>query len=177
MYAIIATGGKQYKVAEGDIIDVELLPAEVGDTLDFDIIFLADGDKIITDADKLSKASCAGEVIEQFKGDKQLVFKFKKRKRYKVLRGHRQNLMKVKITSIAATAARATKAVAEKTATEDAAEKTPTTKKAPAARKTATAAVQDKSASEETAVKATPAKTAKSSAKKTAAPADEVSAE
>jgi large subunit ribosomal protein L21 len=207
MYAIIATGGKQYKVAEGDIIDVELLPVEIGDTVDFDVIFLADGDKIITDADKLAKVSCAGEVIEQFKGDKQLIFKFKKRKRYKVLRGHRQNLMKVQITSLAATAARATKAVAEKKspvettvvtpAIEDAAPapKTTTakstatkaaaatdaTEKAPAAKKAPaarkTSATKEKPASEEAAVKATPTKTTKTSAKKTAAPADEASAE
>jgi len=139
MYAIIATGGKQYKVAEGDVIDIEKLPAQAGDSVDFDVIFLADGDKIVTDADKLAKAHCAGEVLDQFKGEKQLVFKFKKRKRYRKLNGHRQNLTKVKITELAATAGSAKKSAAKsETAAAAKDEKAPTAEKKPAVEKTAT---------------------------------------
>ncbi len=102
MYAVILTGGKQYKVSEGDVIDIEKLDAEIGDSVDFDVLFICDGSKIIIDKDELAKAKVSGEVLDQFKGQKQLVFKFKKRKNYKKLRGHRQQLTKVKITSLSA---------------------------------------------------------------------------
>lgn len=102
MYAIVATGGKQYKVAVNDVIDVEKLAAEAGDKVNFDVLFINDGKQAIFDADKLAKAKVTGEVVEQFKGNKQLVFKFKRRKGYRRLQGHRQNLTKVKITDIAA---------------------------------------------------------------------------
>jgi large subunit ribosomal protein L21 len=183
MYAIIATGGKQYKVAEGDIIDVELLPVETGATIDFDVIFLADGDKIVTDADKLAKATCTGEIVEQFKGDKQLVFKFKKRKRYKVLRGHRQNLMKVKITALAATATRTAKPATAETAAAPAAKKAAAPKtaapKAAAAEKAPAKKAAAKPAAEKAPAKkaASTAKTTKAPAKKAAPAADEASAE
>lgn len=102
MYAIVKTGGKQYKVSEGDVISVEKLNAEQGDTVNFDVLFLNDGKNIITDAKKLASAKVSGEVVEQYKDKKVLVFKFKRRKGYKRLQGHRQNLTKVKITGIAA---------------------------------------------------------------------------
>ncbi len=102
MYAIVKTGGKQYKVSQGDVINVEKLDAEQGDTVNFEVLFLNDGKNIITDADKLAKAKVSAEVVEQFKDKKVLVFKFKRRKGYKRLKGHRQNLTKVKITDIAA---------------------------------------------------------------------------
>lgn len=102
MYAIVATGGKQYKVAVNDVIDVEKLAAEAGDKVNFDVLFINDGKESIFDAEKLAKATVTGEVVEQFKGKKQLVFKFQKRKGHRKMRGHRQNLTKVKITGIAA---------------------------------------------------------------------------
>ncbi|MGI6216649.1 MAG: 50S ribosomal protein L21 [Coriobacteriales bacterium] len=102
MYAVIKTGGKQYKVSEGDVIDIEKLNAEVGDTVDFDVLFICDGSKILIKEDELANAKVTGEVLEQFKGKKQIVFKFKKRKNYKRLKGHRQQLTKVKITSLSA---------------------------------------------------------------------------
>ena len=84
MYAIIKTGGKQYKVAAGDFLNVEKLDAEVGSTVALDAIAIVDGNK----------------VVEQFKGEKQLVFKFKKRKNYKKMRGHRQNLTRIQICAV-----------------------------------------------------------------------------
>ncbi len=103
MYAIVNTGGKQYKVANDDVITVEKLEGNVGDKVELPVIFLNDGKKIVTDADKLAKAKVTAEILEQFKGEKQLVFKFKKRKRYRRLKGHRQQLTKLKIVKVQAT--------------------------------------------------------------------------
>ena len=101
MYAIVSTGGKQYKVAQDDVITVEKIDAEVGSKVELPVLFLNDGKKIVTDAAKLAKAKVTAEIVDQFKGEKQLVFKFKKRKRYHRLKGHRQQLTLVKITAIA----------------------------------------------------------------------------
>jgi len=100
MYAIVSTGGKQYKVAEGDVIDVEKLDAQPGDKVDLDVLLLADGAGMVVAADELASAKVSAEVVEQFKGKKVLVFKLKKRKRYHRTQGHRQYLTKVKITSL-----------------------------------------------------------------------------
>ena len=108
MYAIVQTGGKQYKVATDDFITVEKIEGEVGTKVELPVIFLNDGKKIVTDPAKLAKAKVTAEIVNQFKGEKQLVFKFKKRKRYRKLRGHRQNLTRVKIVKVQATS-RATK--------------------------------------------------------------------
>ena len=101
MYAIVSTGGKQYKVAQDDVITVEKIDAEVGSKVELPVLFLNDGKKIVTDPAKLAKAKVTAEIVDQFKGEKQLVFKFKKRKNYKKLRGHRQQLTRVEIKSIA----------------------------------------------------------------------------
>ena len=100
MYAIVKTGGKQYKVSEGDVIKVEKLNAEAGDTVALDVIAVVDGDKIEADPAKASKTKVEAVVVEQFKGEKQLIFKFKKRKNYKRTRGHRQNLTRIQITAV-----------------------------------------------------------------------------
>ncbi len=101
MYAIVFTGGKQYKVAEGDTIEVEKLDAEAGSTVELPVVFVADGDAITFDAEKLASAKVTAEIVDQFKGEKQLVFKFKKRKGYKKMQGHRQRLTRLKVTSVA----------------------------------------------------------------------------
>ena len=103
MYAIVSTGGKQYKVATDDVITVEKIEGEAGSKVELEVIFLNDGKKIVTDPAKLAKAKVTAEILEQFKGEKQLVFKFKKRKNYKKLQGHRQQLTKLKITKVQAT--------------------------------------------------------------------------
>ena len=109
MYAIVSTGGKQYKVATDDIVTVEKLEGNVGDKVELPVIFLNDGKKIVTDAAKLAKAKVTAEILDQFKGEKQLVFKFKKRKRYRRLKGHRQQLTKLKITKVQASSRAAKK--------------------------------------------------------------------
>ena len=115
MYAIVATGGKQLKVAAGDVVTVEKLDAAAGENVTFDVIFLADDDTIVVDPAELASAKVTGEVLEHFKGEKAIIFKFKKRKGYKRLKGHRQQLTKVRITDILAQEKAAPKkAVSEK---------------------------------------------------------------
>ena len=100
MYAIIATGGKQYKVAKGDVLDVEKLDAQPGDKVELPVLLLNDGKQTIVDAASLQDTTVTAEVVEQFKGEKVLVFKFKKRKRYHRANGHRQNLTKIQIVEL-----------------------------------------------------------------------------
>lgn len=100
MYAIIATGGKQYKVAKGDVLDVEKLDAQPGDKVELPVLLLNDGKQTIVDASSLQDKKVTAEVVEQFKGEKVLVFKFKKRKRYHRANGHRQNLTKIQIVEL-----------------------------------------------------------------------------
>ena len=100
MYAIVKTGGKQYKVAAGDIIEIEKLEAAEGDKVELPVICVVDGDKVEANAEAAAATKVVATVLSHFKGDKQLVFKFKKRKNYKKLRGHRQKLTRVKIESV-----------------------------------------------------------------------------
>ena len=132
MYAIVATGGKQLKVATGDVVTVEKLDAAAGENVTFDVIFLADEDTIVVDPAELASAKVTGEVLEHFKGEKAIIFKFKKRKGYKRLKGHRQNLTRVRITDVSA-----------KAAPKKAAAKKKTEKPAEVVAETAEAAAQD----------------------------------
>ena len=118
MYAIVSTGGKQYKVATDDVLNVEKIEGEVGTKIELPVLFLNDGKKIITDPAKLAKAKVTAEIVEQFKGEKQLVFKFHKRKRYRRLKGHRQQLTRLKITKVQATSRAKKAAEAEAPAAE-----------------------------------------------------------
>ena len=102
MYAIVKTGGKQYKVAVGDKLNIEKLNAEVGDEVELTAICVVDGEAVEADPEKAAATKVVAVVLEQFKGEKQLVFKFKKRKNYKKLRGHRQQLTRVQIKQIGA---------------------------------------------------------------------------
>lgn len=99
MYAVVSTGGKQVKVEKGAVAVVEKLDAEVGQSVTLDVLFVADGDSIVAGADAAA-ATVTVEVVEHFKGDKQVVFKFKKRKGYKRTKGHRQDLTRVLVTEI-----------------------------------------------------------------------------
>ena len=96
MYAIVKTGGKQYKVTPGEYLSVEKLDAEVGEKVELEAICVVDGSKVDLD----TKAKVVAIVLDQYKDKKKLVFKFKKRKNYKKLRGHRQNLTRIQIESI-----------------------------------------------------------------------------
>lgn len=101
MYAIISTGGKQYKVQSGDVISVELLDGKPGDTVTFDKILAAgEGAELKTGTPTIDGAKVEGEIQSVFRGEKLIVFKFKRRKGFRKKNGHRQNLMSVKIGSI-----------------------------------------------------------------------------
>lgn len=97
MYAIIKTGGKQYRVEENEEIYVELLAAEAGDKVVFDEVLMI-GDKIGTPT--VAGAKVEGEIVKHGKQKKITIFKFKAKKDYRKKQGHRQNYTKVKITSI-----------------------------------------------------------------------------
>jgi large subunit ribosomal protein L21 len=101
MYAVVKSGGKQYRVEEGSELVVEKLDAQVGDAVDFDVLFFSDGSKVVADPNAAATGNVTAEVVEQFKGEKVVVFKFKRRKGYKRTRGHRQELTRVKVTKIA----------------------------------------------------------------------------
>lgn len=98
-YAIIQTGSKQFRVFEGDVIDVELLSSENDSSINFqDILFLHDGAKVYTGS--LSNAFVKGEILGTVRGKKVISYKYKKRKNYQRKVGHRQNYTRVKITEI-----------------------------------------------------------------------------
>ena len=99
MYAIIATGGKQYKVSEGDIIRVEKLDAEVGASVTFDQV-IAVSDKTLKVAGDVEKATVTGTVTDQGRGRKVIVYKYKRKSGYHKKNGHRQAYTQVKIDKI-----------------------------------------------------------------------------
>ena len=98
MYAIVKTGGKQYKVAVDDVLIVEKIEGEPGAEITFPAVLLVDGDDVTTDADALAKASITATVVEQTKGPKIRIHKFKNKTGYHKRQGHRQPLTKVKVT-------------------------------------------------------------------------------
>jgi large subunit ribosomal protein L21 len=98
MFAIIETGGKQYKVSPNDVIKVEKLAGAAGDTVTFDRVLMVD-DKV--GAPTVSGASVTGTVLEQGRGEKLLVFKKRRRQNSRRKNGHRQDLTVVRITGIA----------------------------------------------------------------------------
>ena len=103
MYAIIRTGGKQYQVAAGDTLRVEKLQGEVGETVELsDVLLVADGDDVKVGKPVVDGASVVAKIAEQGKAKKVLVFKKKKRKGYRVLRGHRQLFTALSIEEITA---------------------------------------------------------------------------
>ena len=99
MYAIIATGGKQYKVSEGDVIKVEKLNAEAGNTVTFDNVIAVSNDSLKVGAD-VANATVTATVMEQGRGKKVIVYKYKRKTGYHKKNGHRQAFTQVKIDKI-----------------------------------------------------------------------------
>jgi large subunit ribosomal protein L21 len=169
MYAVIKTGGKQYRVAKDDVIVVESLAGEPGAMVEFgDVLMLGGGDTTAeVNRDALSKAAVFAEVVEQTRGEKIIIFKKKRRQNYRRKKGHRQNLTVLKILDVSPTgtkpkvAAPAKKAPVEAEKKEAAAETD-----APAARDTAPKAAAKKAPAKKTPAKKAPAK--KAAAKKAA---------
>lgn len=103
MHAIIVTGGKQYKVAEGDVLYIEKLPVEAGETVKFDeVLAVIDGDKATFGTPVVEGASVEAKVAKNGKGKKIIVFKYKPKKNEKKKQGHRQPYTKIEITKVKA---------------------------------------------------------------------------
>jgi len=103
MYAVIRSGGKQYRVAEGEVVRVERLPGKVGGKVTFkEVLAIGANGAFQAGTPTLAKAQVSGSIVEQGKAKKIRVFKFKKNSQYKILRGHRQLQTTVKITEISA---------------------------------------------------------------------------
>lgn len=101
MYAIIATGGKQYRVSEGDTIYIEKLDASPDSEVSFPVLMIS-GDEIRTGSPVIEGASVTGKVVRHGRGQKIIVYKFKAKKNYRRKQGHRQPFTKVEITGITA---------------------------------------------------------------------------
>ncbi len=100
-YAIVKTGGKQYKVAVGDLVKVEKIDGELGSSVQLPVALVVDGANLTTDAAALEKISVTAEVVDQVKGPKIRIHKFKNKTGYHKRQGHRQKLTVVKVTAIA----------------------------------------------------------------------------
>ena len=114
MFAVVKTGGKQYRVVENDVLLVEKLVGEAGDSIEFAEILMLGGDEVTVGAPFVKGASVKAEVLEQLLGPKVISFKKRRRKHSSQrTRGHRQQLTRVRITGIAATTTKAKAAKAE----------------------------------------------------------------
>lgn len=103
MYAVIKTGGKQYRVTEGDTLKVEKLAAEVGDNIELnDVLMVADGDDIKIGAPTVEGGKVTATVKSHGRGDKVMIIKFRRRKHSKKTQGHRQDYTELQITGISA---------------------------------------------------------------------------
>ena len=100
MYAIIATGGKQYRVSEGDKIYIEKIDAEVGSTVSFDVLLVEDNGDVKVGTPVVEGVKVEGKVEAQTRGEKIIIFKYKAKKNYRRKQGHRQPYTKVEITKI-----------------------------------------------------------------------------
>ncbi|MEL6707446.1 MAG: 50S ribosomal protein L21 [Pseudomonadota bacterium] len=158
MFAIVRTGGKQYRVAAGDKIAVEKLAGEAGETITLDDILLAGEGDTIADA---SKVTVSAEIIAQAKSEKVVVFKKRRRHNYRRKAGHRQQMTLLRITDVGAGAKKAPAKKAAAPKTDDADAKAAPAKKAPAKKAAPkTAAAEKKPAAQKAPAKKAPAKKA-----------------
>ena len=100
MYAVVKTGGKQYKVAVGEKLKVEQIPAELDSQIELEVLMIADGDKLKL-GEEAAKAKVVAKVIAHGRGEKVRIFKMRRRKHYQKRQGHRQNFTQIEILSIA----------------------------------------------------------------------------
>ena len=100
VYAIVRSGGQQQKVAVGDVIEIDKVAHQVGESVSLPVVMLVDGDKVTAGADALGKASVTVEVIGATKGPKITILKYKNKTGYRKRQGHRQKYTQVKITGI-----------------------------------------------------------------------------
>ena len=157
MYAVVKTGGKQYRVTKDDTILVEKLDADEGQTVTLsDVMLLGDGDKVTVGTPVVADASVEAQVVSQTRGPKIIIFRRKRRKNHRRTQGHRQDLTLLKITDINTSGKKA--APAKKAAAE--AETKPAAKKKAAPAKKAAAKAETKPAAKKAAAKTTTAKKA-----------------
>ena len=100
MYAIIATGGKQYRVSEGDVIYIEKIDAQVDSTVSFDVLLMGNAGDVKIGTPDVEGVKVEGKVVGQIRGEKIVVYKYKSKKNYRRKQGHRQPYTKVEITKI-----------------------------------------------------------------------------
>ncbi len=100
VYAIVRAGGHQEKVSVGDIITVNRIKGEAGDTVDLDLVLHVDGDKVTHDAKALADMTVTAEIVNELRGPKIVIQKYKNKTGYKKRQGHRQDLTRLKITGI-----------------------------------------------------------------------------
>ena len=100
MYAVIVSGGKQYRVSQGDVIYVEKLDQEVDSTVSFDVLMMGNDEGVQVGTPVLEGAKVVGKVVAQVKGEKTMIYKYKSKKNYHRRAGHRQTYTKVEITAI-----------------------------------------------------------------------------
>ncbi|WIK63440.1 50S ribosomal protein L21 [Gleimia europaea] len=100
VYAIVKAGGRQEKVSVGDVVVVDKLAGEPGDTVELQPLMVVDGDKVTSDVSKLGKVKVTAEIVEPAKGPKISIIKFKNKTGYRKRQGHRQPLTKIKVTGI-----------------------------------------------------------------------------
>ena len=100
VYAIVKAGGRQEKVAVGDVVVVDRLSAQAGATVELPALLLVDGEKVTTDAAALAKVTVTAEVVRDEKGPKIDILKYKNKTGYRVRKGHRQKLTRLKVTGI-----------------------------------------------------------------------------
>lgn len=102
MYAIVRAGGRQEKVAVGDVVVIDKVPGSAGDSVELVPLLLVDGDTVTSDAKALAKVTVTAELVGPFKGPKISIMKFKNKTGYRKRQGHRQHQTKVKVTAIKA---------------------------------------------------------------------------
>lgn len=100
MYAIVRSGGRQHKVAVGDVLEVDKVDAKVGSSLDLVPLLVVDGDAVTADAKNLAKVTVSAEVLAETKGPKIRILKYKNKTGYKKRQGHRQRYTQIKVTGI-----------------------------------------------------------------------------
>ena len=100
MYAIVRAGGRQEKVAVGDVLTIDRVAGDTGTTVELEPVLLVDGDTVTSDAAKLAKATVTAEIVDAAKGPKITILKYKNKTGYRKKQGHRQKLTRVKVTGI-----------------------------------------------------------------------------
>jgi len=100
VYAIVRGGSRQHKVTQGDVLEIDLVDAKIGDTIDLPAVLLVDGEKVTSNAEALAGVKVTAEVLDETKGPKIKIMKYKNKTGYKKRQGHRQRYTQVKITGI-----------------------------------------------------------------------------